>query len=67
MKTVDKINYNSKAHRDYMFKVFRKNRRAVTFWLIKCVFHKYVKKHVKSICSSAWDLADVEKSVGFSG
>lgn len=67
IETVDKINYNSKAHREYLFKIFRKNRKTISFWLIKCIFLKDLKQYAKSICSSAWDLADVKRSVGFSG
>lgn len=67
LKTVEMINYNSKAHRDLLFQVFKKNRKAIAFWLIKCVFSKDLKQYSKSICSSAWDLAAVPKSIGFSG
>jgi hypothetical protein len=31
------------------------------------VFLRDLKQFEKAICSSAWDLADVKKSVGFSG
>ena len=31
------------------------------------IFPKDLKQFKKSICSSAWDLANVKKSVGFSG
>ena len=61
------INYNSKVHRDLLFQVFKKNRKAIAFWLVKCVFLKDLKQYAQSICSSAWDLAAVKKSVGFSG
>lgn len=67
LKTVEMINYNSKAHRDLLFQVFKKNRKTISFWLIKCVFLKDLKQFARSICSSAWDLAAVPKSVGFSG
>jgi hypothetical protein len=67
LKTVEKINYNSKAHRDTLFHIFKKNRKTVAFWLIKCIFLKDLRQYARSICSSAWDLAAVKRSVGFSG
>jgi hypothetical protein len=67
LKNVEKINYNSKSHRELLFSVFRKNRKTIAFWLVKCVFLKDLKQFARSICSSAWDLADVKNSVGFSG
>lgn len=33
----------------------------------KCIFPQDLRQYERSICSSAWDIADVQKSVGFSG
>lgn len=67
LKTVESINYNSKVHRQILYEGFKRNRKTISFWLIKCVFSKNLQQFGRSIVSSAWDLADVEKSVGFSG
>ena len=63
----NKINFNSKAHISKLFELFRKNRKTVAFWLNKCIFPRDLKQYMRSICSSSFDLADVEESVGFSG
>ena len=44
-----------------------KNRKTIAFWLNKFVFPTNLRQYNKSICASAWDLADVPNSVGFSG
>ncbi len=67
MKNATQINYNSKALRDDLYSFYKFNRRAIAFWLNKCVFPTNLRQYKKSICASAWDLADVEKSIGFSG
>lgn len=63
----NKINFNSKAHLNNLYGIFRKNRKTVAFYLNKCVFPRDLKQYMKSICSSSFDLADVQESVGFSG
>ena len=63
----NQINMNSKADRIRLFEAYKKNRRTIGFWLTKCVFPINLKQYSKSICSSAFDLADVERSIGFSG
>ena len=67
LKDVEKIVFNSKVHKNILFKMFSKNRNTITFWLIKCVFPRDLKKYKLSITASAWDLANVSQSVGFSG
>jgi hypothetical protein len=67
LKTAEMIHYNSKAHRDILFSVFKKNRKTVAFWLTNCVFLHDLKQFTSSISASAWDLADVRKRIGFSG
>lgn len=63
----NQINLNSKADKDRLYKIYRRNRRAIAFWLMKCVFPTDLKQYDHSICSSAFDLANVKKSIGFSG
>jgi hypothetical protein len=67
LKTAKEIDYQSAAHQEALFDIFKKNRKTIAFWLNNCVFPKDLKEYSHSICSSAWDLAYVKKSVGFSG
>jgi hypothetical protein len=61
------INLNSKAMTQKLYEQFKKNRRTISFWLIKEVFPRDLKQYNNSICSSAWELADVKSAIGFSG
>jgi len=67
IKNANQINYKSKAITIDLFKFYNKNRKVIAFWLNKCIFSKNLKQYQESICASAWDLADVDHSVGFSG
>lgn len=63
----NKIHFNSKADRDTLFNIYRKNRMTIAFWLNKCIFPRDLKQYMQNICSSSFDLANVKKSIGFSG
>jgi hypothetical protein len=62
-----KINIKSQQHRKILYDIFKKNRKTVAFWLIKCVFPIDLVQFKENICSSSFDLADVSESIGFSG
>ena len=58
---------NSKVDITKLYQIFKKNRKTVAFYLTNCIFPKDLKQYKHNICSSSFDLADVERSVGFSG
>lgn len=62
-----KINLKSHQDQQKLYEVFRKNRKTVAFWLNKCIFPIDLIQYKENICSSSFDLANVEESVGFSG
>ena len=67
VEDVQQIKIESVSQRRHLFEVFRKNRRCIAFWLMKCVFPKDMVQFNSSITSSSWDLSNVKKAIGFSG
>lgn len=57
----------SNADIEKLYSVFSKNRKAISFWLNKCIFPRDLQQYEESICSSAFDLSDTKNSLGFSG
>ena len=64
---VEDININSKTGQVNLYNIFKKNRKTIAFYLISCIFPKDLKQYKYNICSSSFDLANVPKSIGFSG
>lgn len=62
-----KINIKSKSDQQKLYSLFRKNRKTIAFWLKKCIFPRDLVQYKENICSSSFDLAHVEESIGFSG
>jgi hypothetical protein len=61
------INLDSPQKMNELYSVFQFCRGTIALWLINCVFPKDTKQYEKSISSSCWDMAAVEKSLGYSG
>ncbi len=50
-----------------LYQIFKYCRTTIVYWLINCVFPNDLKQYEKSISSSSWDMAYVQKSLGYSG
>lgn len=45
MKKANQINMKSKADKIKLYKEFGKNRKAIAFWLNKCIFTKDMQQY----------------------
>jgi hypothetical protein len=67
IKKPNQINFKSKADTNKLYNLFGKNRCTIAFWVNTNIFPIYMQYYEKSICSSAFDLANVPQLIGFSG